>query len=629
MNTKLPRKISQIAVIGFLIILALLPKFNNDFTPNFEAYCPFGGLQSLGSYLLNQSLSCSMTTVQIAMGALLAVGVILFGKLFCSFICPVGSISEWLGNIGRKLKINFIIPEGIVDKLLRSLKYILLFVTLYFTLQSNELFCKKYDPYFGLASGYNSDVVLLYSLSALAIVIIGSMLIRQFWCKYICPLGAISNLFRCTLFNASVVIIYILTNKYLIEVHYQWPLLFACSGSYLIEIFEINAKIFPFFKVTRDVRTCTSCNKCTRACPQAIDVANIYQVRHIDCNLCGDCVAVCPEKETLQINKTNKLRWLPNIAIILLIGLGLFLGRQWELPTIDQRWIDFEDNAVEVYERAGLKNIKCYGSSMAFASKMRKVQGVYGVATYVKHKRVKIYYNPNITSSTTIEKELFTAQKAQIRTETTHTNMVEMRLTLENFFDTYDFNYLAKLLQKESKAITLVSEFGCPVIVKIYYMENEAPKIESLIELLETETLSYEVKGKTYTTELNYEVIDRPIKSQLSFGEYRKLLFKASDYSFNNASDYSDSVKAHVQINNEKNYNKVKSMKYLVSHLSNIDGIIGFKTQLNQENEELIIIEYIDSLTNELEINNQLRTDSLTFLYRSGQVSKIKNTFEF
>ena len=51
-----------------------------------EAYCPFGGLQAFGTYLVNNSLACSMSMLQIMMGLVLAVGVILFSKLFCGYL---------------------------------------------------------------------------------------------------------------------------------------------------------------------------------------------------------------------------------------------------------------------------------------------------------------------------------------------------------------------------------------------------------------------------------------------------------------------------------------------------------------------------------------------------------------
>lgn len=62
---------------------------------------PFGGLQALGSYLVNNSLACTMSMTQIMVGVMLAVGVILFSKLFCGYLCPLGTVSEWMGQ-GRQ-----------------------------------------------------------------------------------------------------------------------------------------------------------------------------------------------------------------------------------------------------------------------------------------------------------------------------------------------------------------------------------------------------------------------------------------------------------------------------------------------------------------------------------------------
>ena len=61
-------------------------------------------------------------------------------------------------------------------------------------------------------------------------------------------------------------------------------------------------------------------------CPQAIDVASLDVVRDADCNLCGECVISCPEKGTLQFNKSSKLKWMPPVALIILIALGIYVG---------------------------------------------------------------------------------------------------------------------------------------------------------------------------------------------------------------------------------------------------------------------------------------------------------------
>lgn len=51
------------------------------------------------------------------------------------------------------------VGQSIADKLLRVVKYVLLFTILYFTLSSSELFCKKLDPFYAVA-GFKGEIVL-------------------------------------------------------------------------------------------------------------------------------------------------------------------------------------------------------------------------------------------------------------------------------------------------------------------------------------------------------------------------------------------------------------------------------------------------------------------------------------
>ena len=71
---------------------------------NPEAYCPFGGLEALATYLQRGSLPCSMTTMQILMGILLAAVVIFLSKLFCAYLCPIGTVEDLLMRAREALK---------------------------------------------------------------------------------------------------------------------------------------------------------------------------------------------------------------------------------------------------------------------------------------------------------------------------------------------------------------------------------------------------------------------------------------------------------------------------------------------------------------------------------------------
>ncbi|MFY9152029.1 MAG: 4Fe-4S binding protein [Prolixibacteraceae bacterium] len=625
-----PRPVMQWGVILAIIVIAFIPKFNENFVPDFEAYCPFGGIQALGSYILNQALSCTMTSAQIVMGILLMLAVFVFSKLFCSYICPVGTLSEWLGKLGDKLKIRITI-KGILDKILRSIKYILLFITIYFTLQSNELFCKKFDPYYAIATGFSIDVVVLYASIAILLVVLGSVFIRLFWCKYICPLGAISNIFKFTGFFVGILVVYFLLLKFGVKISYVWPLALACIGGYVIEITGFFGKVFPLVKITRNENTCTSCQLCSLKCPQAIDVASMKVVRDADCNLCSECVSVCPEKGTIQINKKKSLRWLPPVATISLVIIGLFLGSLWEVPTIDQKWADADAIAnAKIFSQSGLKNIKCYGSSMAFATKMKEIDGVLGVATYVKHHRVKVYYDDSKLNETKIQESLFTPSGQLLRgLKKDVREVTEVKVWLNNFFDTFDFNYLSRLLLDKTGAIYVSSEYDCPVLVTIYFPGNIEINEKELVEILELKTLTYQSNEKHFTVDLGYEVAKGPEIGTVSKADYIIKLFKPYEAQFNNFEQYDPSVINDYQLPIGENRSLRNKFSYLVSHLSNNDGIIGFRTFLNDSLEETVAISYVDSMTNVNAIIEKLNSDTLQFSYSSGKIGKVPNMFDF
>ncbi len=474
-------------------------------------------------------------------------------------------------------------------------------------------------------------MVVLYAVLSIALVIIGSVFIRLFWCKYLCPLGAISNIFKFTGFFIAVLVIYIALLLFGVKIHFAWPLAIASAGGYLLEILNYSNRIIPVAKITRNEETCTDCQLCSIKCPQGIDVASMKVVKDADCNLCNDCIDVCPEKETLQINKREYLRWLPPIAVVVLFVIGLLLESVWEIPTIDKRWYTQEEMAnAETFSREGLKNIKCYASSMSFASKMKRVNGVYGVATYVGDKKVKIYYDPEVLSSEDIEKTLFTPSKTPLRPLAKGVADVKVvDVLLENFFDVYDFNYLAKLLQQKTDAVGLISEYACPVIVKIYFPGNTEINEKELLEILESKTLSWEAAGKTNEVVLKYEVVGKIETGSISRGEYINLLFSPYKVEFNNNKNYDSTVVKVYTLPLGKNRSLKKRYQYLVSHISNDDGIIRFQTVLNNEYKQMLEISFVDTMTNSNQIHHLLNSDTLKFTYSDGRTGKIENMFHF
>ncbi|MCK9640412.1 MAG: 4Fe-4S binding protein [Prolixibacteraceae bacterium] len=626
----LPRFILQWSVIVFLLFLGARAFLQRDYIPDFEAYCPFGGVQALSSYFLSNSLACSMTTTQIAMGIMLIIGIILFSKLFCAFICPIGTISEWLGNVGDKFKVSIKISRS-VDLLLRSLKYILLFVTFYYTLDSNELFCKKFDPYYAVASGFSLDVVWYFAVVTIVLVIVGSILFRLFWCKYICPLGAISNIFKFIWFFIGVVLIYVIILATGIRLSYVWPLAVVSIGGYLLEIFGGKLNFFPVAKITRNESSCTNCRLCSRKCPQVIDVAKLKVVTDVDCNLCGECLEVCPEKDTLQINRQSGLKWLPVIVTIVLFVIGLTLSLNWELPTIEQRWGSATElEKASVFTRSGLTEIKCFGSSTAFANKMREVTGVLGVATYVTTHTVKVWYDPAILTDLKIQEEIFTPQKALIRELPDSIQNIKMiTCQLDNFFDPNDFSHLTLLLKEKSDVLGLESVFSCPVTVRLFLPGNSDLNEATLKELVETKTLNINTKELSTHFDLTFKLIGTPLIQSIRLTEYKNKMFEPYQRTFNWKNNYRETMLDTFKVQIDPKQYDIEALPYLVSHLSNDNGVVGFHSVMGSTSSIYFNIIYLDSLTNGTLILKNMKNDTLTINYEGGETGKIANKFKF
>lgn len=228
---------------------------------------------------------------------------LLFRKAFCGWICPVGTISEYLWKLGRGLfGKNLRVPRWI-DLPLRSLKYLLLSFFLYaVTMMSAAAIADFVASPYGLVVDVRMLNFFRFIGATTAYIVIGlvlaSMLVQNFWCRYLCPYGALMGLIS----------------------------------------------IFSPARITRNQSACIDCAKCAKACPSTLPVDQLVQVRSAECMSCLECVAVCPAKDalSLQFSAPAKLRravssWqlATGIAIIFcgLIGYAKLSDRwQTHLP---------------------------------------------------------------------------------------------------------------------------------------------------------------------------------------------------------------------------------------------------------------------------------------------------------
>jgi polyferredoxin len=223
-----------------------------------HAVCPFGGVETL--YIFATS---GLYVKKIHDSALVLMGIglvlaVLFGPVFCGWVCPLGTVQEWVGKLGRKIfkrRYNHFVPAK-VDKILRYTRYIILIWVLYVTAMSGTLIFEAYDPYFALFNFWSTEVALT-ALLILSSTLVFSVFVERPWCKYACPYGAVLGL----------------TN------------------------------LFRVFSIKRSTTTCKADGACSIMCPMNIQVDSKTTVRDHQCISCMECTseAVCPVAKTVLL----------------------------------------------------------------------------------------------------------------------------------------------------------------------------------------------------------------------------------------------------------------------------------------------------------------------------------------
>ena len=228
----------------------------------FDAVCPMGGIETFFHYITTGQ---TLKTTNLLNFAILfgIIGVSLIaGRAFCGWMCPIGTLQDmlagWahrLSNGGKpkkrgvrsKAKFPLALPPKF-DKWARYLKYLVLLVVLIASIWAVYPPLRDICPARALFSFELGEPLLI---SVLIVFIITSLLVKRFWCKYLCPLGAFLAI----------------TNK------------------------------FAPLRITIDKNNCTGCGRCEAECP--VDIPAIPEnMRNLECIQCLECVETCAIEDT-------------------------------------------------------------------------------------------------------------------------------------------------------------------------------------------------------------------------------------------------------------------------------------------------------------------------------------------
>jgi polyferredoxin len=255
--------------------------------PGVEAFLPISSLMSLKYWVLSGDFNSIHPAGLVLFLAFVAMGLLL-RRSFCSWVCPVGLLSEYLWKGGRRLfGKNIKLPRWL-DYPLRSLKYLILIFFawgIFMDMGASDLQAFLYGDYNRVA-----DIKMMlffahistFSLVVILVLMLLSMVIKNFWCRYLCPYGALMGFLG----------------------------------------------LFSPAKITRNPDTCTDCLACTEACPANIIVHKKKRIHSDECTACLTCTSVCPEPDTLspQVYRQKKPFSALKVAAMILIIYFLFMG---------------------------------------------------------------------------------------------------------------------------------------------------------------------------------------------------------------------------------------------------------------------------------------------------------------
>jgi polyferredoxin len=276
-----------------------------------EAFLPISALVSLKHWLYTGMIN-SIHPSALVLFLIICFTALFTKKGFCSWVCPIGLLSEYLAKLhSRIFKRDLKLPY-LLDAMLRSLKYLIAGFFLYqifykMPINSIEQFIQS--PYNRFADIKMLKFFSQISTTAFSVIIgllILSVFIQNFWCRYLCPYGALLG---------------------------------------LIGIFSIG-------KIHRDPSRCTECGKCEMNCPGKIPIREKTSINSLECSACQTCIETCPEKDAVKFSiiagKTPIAAPLLSLFFLVVFTGGITVAKlsgNWQNEISAQEYLHYTTSA--------------------------------------------------------------------------------------------------------------------------------------------------------------------------------------------------------------------------------------------------------------------------------------------
>jgi len=260
--------------------------YNGDFT---GGKCYLGMLQHDLNHHWETFLGFAGYAFLISLGMFM-VWFWLLNKAWCGFVCPLGTMQDWITAFRKKLKIRFSQYDWSSRAKIKPIKWILLILLLIIPVMiANSVFglpklpnglsmpfcdiCPgrmlipaftgNFSQFYIDFSSKTEIVMTTLGMIIVGLFLVGSFIKKRFFC-YFCPMAALQYTF---------------------------------SKPALLKLYKDGSK-------------CTKCGDCYRACDMDIlEIADDVTSKNLvteDCTLCLKCVAACPEEGCLEANFAGK-----------------------------------------------------------------------------------------------------------------------------------------------------------------------------------------------------------------------------------------------------------------------------------------------------------------------------------
>ncbi|MDS0526456.1 FMN-binding protein, partial [Clostridium sp. SHJSY1] len=216
----------------------------------------------------------------------------LLGRFFCGWVCTFGAYNDFIHLLSKKVfKVKFKVNEK-VDSVLKYMKFVVLFILMVVSWTIGSNIFNGTSPWDAFAQITDFSYVitnLLIGFILLTLITIGAFFVERFFCRYLCPLGA---------------------------------------------IFTVCSRV-SLFKINKPGEKCGKCRMCTTNCSMGLPLYTMESVRGGECINCLKCLEVCPRKNTKGniIDQDITLVLASSIAIATFAGVyGLtnFTGKVLE-----------------------------------------------------------------------------------------------------------------------------------------------------------------------------------------------------------------------------------------------------------------------------------------------------------